>query len=372
MNRTYLKAFLLNYGENRAHTKKYILGNVYRLPLYGIDDLTSFTNEFTTLLNLLKTQSNFTYLCGDYNIDILKMSSNHICNTFYENVISCSFAPKITLPTRICDTTSTLIDNVYTNVLDKNHTSGILIRPISDHQMYFCIMNENFRKCESQKKFIELEKFQNEIANLEMHNQLDANINKNPNDNYKIVSTLLQTAKNKHIPKRIVKFNKRRHKKERWMTNELLAKIAIKNEMYVDWKTTPVTSEHFERVKLRFKGYEKLVLKEIEIAKTEYFGRVFAAYRSDMKKTWQVISETLSRNKKKAELPSKFVHEGREIDDPTEIANAFNIYFAHIGKNLSSTIEQDDTNADNKQYLNSPTAEKLQFKCINEEYILKH
>ena len=240
-------------------------------------------------------------------------------------------------------------------------------------------MNENFRKSASQKKFIELEvfndesieKFQNEIANLEMHNQLDANINKNPNDNYKIVSTLLQTAKNKHIPKRIVKFNKRRHKKERWMTNELLAKIVIKNEMYVDWKTTPVTSEHFERVKLRFKGYEKLVLKEIEIAKREYFGRVFAAYRSDIKKTWQVISETLSRNIKKAELPSKFVHEGREIEDPTEIANAFNIYFAHIGKNLSSTIEQDDTNADYKQYLNSPTAEKLQFKCIDEKYTIK-
>ena len=89
--------------------QKYILGNVYRLPLYGIDDLTLFTNEFTTLLNLLKTRSNFIYLCGDYNIDILKMSSNHVYNTFYENVISCSFAPKITLPTRICDTTSTLI-----------------------------------------------------------------------------------------------------------------------------------------------------------------------------------------------------------------------------------------------------------------------
>ena len=88
------------------------------------------------------------------------------------------------------------------------------------------------------------------------HNQLDANINTNPNDNYKIVSISLENAKkNKHISKRIVKFNKCRHKKERWMTNKLLAKIVIKNEMYVDWKTTPVTSEHFERVKLRFKGY---------------------------------------------------------------------------------------------------------------------
>ena len=78
-----------------------------------------------------------------------------------------------------------------------------------------------------------------------------------------MVSTFLQNAKNKHISKRVVKFNKRRHKKERWMTNELLAKIVIKNEMYVDWKTTTVTSVHFKRVKLKFKGHEKLALKEI-------------------------------------------------------------------------------------------------------------
>ena len=124
---------------------KNVLGNVYCLPLYGVDDLSTFTNEFTTLLNLLKARSNFVYICGDYNIDILKMSSNHAYNTFYENIISCSFAPKLTLPSRICDTASTLIDNVYTNVLDKSHSSGILIRPISDHQMYFCIMESQQR-----------------------------------------------------------------------------------------------------------------------------------------------------------------------------------------------------------------------------------
>ena len=67
--------------------QKYILGNVYRLPLYGVGDLSTFTNEFTTLLNLLKARSNFVYICGDYNIDILKMSSNDAYNTFYKNII---------------------------------------------------------------------------------------------------------------------------------------------------------------------------------------------------------------------------------------------------------------------------------------------
>ena len=122
---------------------KYIIGDIYRLPSYIGDDLSTFTDEYTNLLNILRTLSKFVYLCGDYNIDILKICSNNHYNTFYENVMSCCFVSKITLPTRICDTASTLIDNIYTNVLDKSHTSGILIRPLSDHQMYFCVMNEN-------------------------------------------------------------------------------------------------------------------------------------------------------------------------------------------------------------------------------------
>ena len=41
-----------------------------------------------------------------------------------------------------------------------------------------------------------------------------------------------------------------------------------------------------------------------------------------MKKTWQVINETLSRNSKKIDMPSKFIHEACELADLAEIANA--------------------------------------------------
>ena len=118
---------------------------VYRLPFYLSDDLESFTPEFADLLNNIRIRSKFVYKCEDYNINLLKVSSNSDYCLFYENVLSSSFALKITLPTRICDTTSTLIDNVYTNVLEKEHTCGILVRPISDHQMYFCMMNGNYK-----------------------------------------------------------------------------------------------------------------------------------------------------------------------------------------------------------------------------------
>ena len=75
---------------------------------------------------------------------------------------------------------------------------------------------------------------------------------------------MLQNAKSKQIPKQI---NKRRHKKERWTTDELLALVLKKNDMYVDWKTTSITHPDYEQVKLKFKGYEKIVSKGIDKAK---------------------------------------------------------------------------------------------------------
>ena len=69
-----------------------------------------------------------------------------------------------------------------------------------------------------------------------------------------------------------------------------------------------------------------------------YYNRVFDNYKSDMKKTWKTINETLNRNQFSSELPSSFLHNDLEPKDPLEIANAFNTHFANIGKSLASEI----------------------------------
>ena len=48
-------------------------------------------------------------------------------------------------------------------------------------------------------------------------------------------------------------------------------------------------------------------------------------------------------------MPSLFTHEGRDLVDSREFANAFNTYFANIGKKLSSQIDQNNVIADYKQ-----------------------
>ena len=277
----------------------------------------------------------------------------------------------------MCETTSTLIDNIYTNALDKNHTSGILIRPISDHQMCFSMINLTCNKSKNATKFIEVEvcnqesinKFVKEIGDANIINKLQKNLNTNPNHNYEILSKHLLSAKLKHIPKKVKKFNKCRHLKEKWMTKELLQEIVTKNKMYVEWKTTPITHINYETVKQRFKGYDKIVQKDIKEAKRIYFNKIFTTYRTDMKKTWRTINETLNRNKKGSNVTSLFYHNGKTLSNLEEIANAFNVYFANIGEKLASEIgENINNNADYTNYISMlPSVEtRFQFKCITD------
>ena len=96
------------------------------------------------------------YVCGDYNIDLLKVKINkHYCE-YFDDIMSHSFFPKITLPTRICDSFSTLIDNIFSNNIEEADISGILLNHISDHQMMFTIV-ENRSYVTDVQKFIDIE-----------------------------------------------------------------------------------------------------------------------------------------------------------------------------------------------------------------------
>ena len=91
--------------------------------------------------------------------------------------------------------------------------------------------------------------------------------------------------------------------------------------------------------KVNFKTYDKIVDNEIVQAKKIYYSNVFHMYKLSMKKTWQIINETLSRKKVDNMLPDTFIKNGNELSDPKEIANAFNEYFSKIGSNLASNIK---------------------------------
>ena len=96
--------------------------------------------ELEPILQELSSSIAEALICGDYDINLLKLNGEVHFSDFLDTVLGHSFYPKITLPTRLNNSSSaTLIDNILCKLL--SHTistcSGIILDQLSDHFPYF-------------------------------------------------------------------------------------------------------------------------------------------------------------------------------------------------------------------------------------------
>ena len=78
-------------------------------------------------------------MLGDLNIDLLKYEEHRLTSSFVDKLYSNNVFPLITKPTRVTQTTATLIDHVLTNIFDiwGKHRQGILCIDMTDHYAVF-------------------------------------------------------------------------------------------------------------------------------------------------------------------------------------------------------------------------------------------
>ena len=120
------------------------------------DEIKQCINEFTLLIVSLEKYRLNINLAGDYNLNLLKINNDELCNEFFDLITSHSLLPQITLPTRLSQTSGTLIDNILckAHISIKPTTAGILLNNLSDHQPCFIILGITFCGCNN-PKFIE-------------------------------------------------------------------------------------------------------------------------------------------------------------------------------------------------------------------------
>ena len=76
-------------------------------------------------------------LCGDFIIDLLKLEFTTCINDYEYAIYSESCSNIINKPTRITESSATVIDHIYTNATNNITSRGILIFEISDHMPTF-------------------------------------------------------------------------------------------------------------------------------------------------------------------------------------------------------------------------------------------
>ena len=118
--------------------KNSIIGVIYKPPESNIDNFALILND---LLYKINCENKYCNLMGDFNIDLLKFHNQNQINNYLNLILSNSFFPTISKPTRITQNSATLLDHFYTHHINFEIVSGIIITDISDHLAIFQIIN---------------------------------------------------------------------------------------------------------------------------------------------------------------------------------------------------------------------------------------
>ena len=162
--------FIEIMAESLNVSKNVIIGVVYRPP--GTD-LKQFSDILSNMLNDIRSEHKMCYLLGDWNINLLNYDSHTLTTNVVDLFYSFGFMPLINRPTRISNTTATIIDNIYTNAYSDltNSDHGILICDITDHFPIFHINRKVTKAVDEitiKKRFFSSQnktKFINELTN---------------------------------------------------------------------------------------------------------------------------------------------------------------------------------------------------------------
>ena len=79
---------------------------------------------------------------GDFDINLLSYDGHTDTNDFINSKVSHYLLPYILHPTRVTDHSSTVIDNIFSNVTDFDTVSGNIINQIADHFAQFLILKK--------------------------------------------------------------------------------------------------------------------------------------------------------------------------------------------------------------------------------------
>ena len=199
----------------------------------------------------------------------------------------------------------------------------------------------------------------------ELYSKLGKSCTADINLNYEMINDEIVRAKNKHMPCKLVKFNKYKHKKSAWITLGLLKSIRYRDKVYKQLRLSNPNSLHYD-----LKTYNLILRKSIISAKQMYYESRFNRIGNDIRRTWKTINEILTKNQTKNKFPTVFNDNGSMITDKVNIANKFNVFFTNIGEKIAKGINYDG-NKNYGHYLNKDIHSSFTFMNIDEDAINK-
>ena len=140
---------------------------------------------------------------------------------------------------------------------------------------------------------------------------------------------------------KLVKYNKYKHKKSKWITRGLLRSIRFRDNLYKKIKLTNPASREYGTLRINLKTYNTILRTSICAAKKKFLAYTFEKYKADIRNTWKSINEVLSKKGNKNTSPTSLNVNGNEITNTFEITNMFNTFFTNIANKIKYSGTKD-------------------------------
>ena len=349
-----------------SKSRNIMVGVLYRAHT-SIDD---FNVDLSQVLQKLSEENKDCYILGDYNIDLLKDEIHRPTGEYLDLIYSHHMIPTILKPTRITDTSATIIDNILTNC-HENIRTRIILTDITDHlpTVYFKNLKGLNQTQNPSSKYVykrnhtddNIDRFRNRLSKVNWNEILDGD---EVNSDYNKFLNKFNELYDECIPVKKCKLNRKKHPKSPWITKGLLKSINTKNKLYKQYILRPTDDKL-----TKFKSFRNKLNFIIRKSKRDYFYKKFESTKNNIRQTWKTINGIIGKNKITKQQSSFTADNGEVVKDPTRICNLFNNFFVEIGPKLASNIHH--SGKDFYEYLQHPTQNNLFLNPIHSKEILK-
>ena len=321
-----------------------IVGVIYRHPSMDLNDFNC--NYLNQLLENISKEKKSIFLLGDFNVNLLNYNEHNQTNEFLDSLASNSFIPLILQPTRITSHSNTLIDNIFSSVIDPDIISGNLTATISDHLPQFAIIPNMFGNISGNKSNIyerDWSKFYRENFILDYFSADWEDLLKidecNVDNSTKIYLDKINMLLDTYAPLKKINKYKLKFKSKPWITLGLQKSISVKNKLLANFinKNDPILKEEFHT---NYKKYGNLLSTLMKKSKQAYYDKYFERNWNNIKNTWKGIKSLISLKTVASSVPTVLsLDNGDTITNPSDIANTFNNYFASIAETTKKSIK---------------------------------
>ena len=310
-----------------------IIGTIYRHPNGNTHH---FVDQLNTTMSKLP-RDKICIMAGDININLLHYDDSHV-NEYITQLLSYGFLPRITLPTRITDSTQTLIDHIFVRIpikdSERSLISGNLYADLSDHlPVFLCLGIGKPHKPKRPWVRIYSEKnIQNFKTSMQAQEWDVIEACHTTDEKFDCFQKILTDIYEQNFP--LVKLSRKRAKDKKWINNGLKVSIRHNFRLYKKQELSPTPQN-----KAKYKQYKSKLDASIKRAQELYYSKLFQENRDSAIKMWRTLGGILNPGKKhKKSHIDKLIIDNYTLKGDKEMVDAMNTYFCKVGETLAGKL----------------------------------